>query len=108
MVGTKGLLRGLGSGALWPIPPPRWPTTQPFCSGAPWCCGLVGAARGRAAVLTLIAGGVALAGAHTRTALFAMTIGLVVAGASVFMGHARVRRTMAMLGVAAPTGEGRR
>ena len=58
-----------------------------------------GAVRGRTALLTLLAAGAALVGAHTRTALLAMIVGLVVAGASMFIGHARVRRTSALLGV---------
>jgi hypothetical protein len=49
--------------------------------------------------LTLLGAGVALIGAHTRTALIAMAAGLLVAAASMFIGHARVRRTAAALGV---------
>ena len=60
-----------------------------------------GAVSSRTALITLAAAGCALVGAHTRTALLAMTIGLAVAGASMFLGHARVRRTSAMLGVIA-------
>ena len=62
-----------------------------------------GAVRGRTALLTLLGAGAALVGAHTRTAPIAMTVGLVVAGASMFMGHARVRRTSALLVVLALT-----
>jgi hypothetical protein len=65
-----------------------------------------GAVRGRTALLTLIGSGAALVGAHTRTALVAMVVSLVVAGASMFVGHARVRRTTAflvILGVVAAT-----
>jgi xanthine/uracil permease len=50
-------------------------------------------------LLTLAGAGAALAGAHTRTAMVAMVAGLLVAGASLFVGHARVRRTSAMVGV---------
>jgi hypothetical protein len=87
------------SGALWPIP-----TTQVAhyaavllgCTVVLWFGGVV---RSRTALLTLLGAGVALVGTHTRTALIAMTVGLIVAGASMFIGHARVRRVSVVLGV---------
>ena len=85
------------SGALWPIPPTQVAHYAAVLLGCTVVLWFGGAARGRTAVLTVIAAGAALVGAHTRTALLAFTIGLVVAGASMFMGHARVRRTAAML-----------
>jgi hypothetical protein len=94
------------SGALWPIPPTQvahYAAVLLGCSVVLW---FGRAVRGRTALLTLVGAGAALVGAHTRTALIAMTIGLVVAGASMFMGHARVRRTSALLvvlGVTAAT-----
>jgi hypothetical protein len=87
------------SGALWPIPPTQvahYAAVLLGCTAVLWFGGVV---RGRTAVLTLIASGVALIGAHTRTALLAMVISLAVAGASMFLGHARVRRTSAVLAV---------
>jgi hypothetical protein len=89
------------SGALWPIPPTQvghYAAVLLGCTAVLW---FGGAVRGRTAALTLIAAGAALIGTHTRTALLAMTIGLAVAGASMFLGHARVRRTSAFLGVIA-------
>jgi hypothetical protein len=62
-----------------------------------------GVVRGRTALWTLLGAGIALVGAHTRTALVAMAIGLAVAGASMFVGHARVRRASALVGVLAVT-----
>jgi hypothetical protein len=90
------------SGALWPIPPTQVAHYAAVLLGCTAILWFGGAVRGRTAVLTLIASGVALVGAHTRTAIIAMTVSLVVAGASMFMGHARVRRTavfIAVLGV---------
>jgi hypothetical protein len=87
------------SGALWPIPPTQvahYAAVLLGCTAVLWFGGVV---HGRTALLTLIASGVALIGAHTRTALLAMVISLAVAGASMFLGHARVRRTSAVLAV---------
>jgi hypothetical protein len=89
------------SGALWPIPPTQvghYAAVLLGCTVVLWFGGLV---RGRTAWFTLIGAGAALVGAHTRTALLAVTISLVVAGASMFLGHARVRRTSAMLAILA-------
>jgi O-antigen ligase len=48
---------------------------------------------GRSALACIALSGVVLVGTHTRTALVAMAVGMLVAGASLFLGHARVRRT---------------
>jgi hypothetical protein len=87
------------SGALWPIPPTQvahYCAVLLGCTLVLWFCG---ATPGKTATLTLVAAGAGLIGAHTRTALLAMAIGLTVAGASLFVGHARVRRTSALVGV---------
>jgi hypothetical protein len=89
------------SGALWPMPPTQvahYAAVLLGCTVVLWFGGVI---RGRSALLTLLAAGAALIGAHTRTAIIAMAIGLAVAGASMFMGHARVRRISALLGVVA-------
>jgi hypothetical protein len=91
------------SGALWPIPPTQVAHYAAVLLGCTVVLWFGGAVRGRTALLTLVGAGAALIGAHTRTALIAMTIGLAVAGASMFMGHARVRHTSALLGVLAVT-----
>ena len=85
------------SGALWPIPPTQVAHYAAVLLGCTALLWFGGAVRGRATLLTLIASGAVLVGAHTRTALFAMTVSLVVAGASMFMRHARVRRTSALI-----------
>jgi hypothetical protein len=87
------------SGAIWPIPPTQVGHYAAVLIGCTVVLWFGGAVRGRTALLTLLAAGAALVGAHTRTALIAMTAGLLVAAASMFIGHARVRRTAAALGV---------
>jgi hypothetical protein len=87
------------SGAVWPIAPTQvahYAAVLLGCTSLLWFAGLV---CGRTALLTLLGAGAAAAGAHSRTALLAMTIGLVVAGASMFLDHPRVRRTAVLLGV---------
>jgi hypothetical protein len=89
------------SGALWPIPPTQvahYSAVLLGCTIVLWFAGAVG---GWTALVTLLAAGAALVGTHTRTAVIAMAVGLAVAGASMFLGHARVRRASALLGVIA-------
>lgn len=88
------------SGALWPIPPTQVAHYAGVLLGCTAVLWFGGAIRGRVALLTLVGAGAALIGTHTRTALLAMTVGLAVAGASMFLGHARVRRASAFIGVA--------
>jgi hypothetical protein len=88
-------------GALWPIPPPQvahYAAVLLGCTAVLWFTGMV---RRRTMLITLIAAGFALIDSHTRTALAGMVIGLVIAGASLFLGHARVRRTAAWVAVGA-------
>ena len=89
------------SGAIWPIPPTQVAHYAAVLLGCTVVLWFGGAVRGRTALLTLAASGLALIGAHTRTALIGMTVGLVVAGMSMFFGHARVRRATAALAVLA-------
>ena len=89
------------AGVLWPVPPPQVAHYSAMlfgCTAVLWFCGM---ARGRGMVITFIASGVGLLSTHTRTALLAMILGLLVAGASLFLGHARVRRTTAVVLLAA-------
>ncbi len=89
------------SGALWPIPPTQVAHYAAVLLGSTIVLWFAGSVRGRTALVTLLAAGAALLGTHTRTALLAMTCGLAVAGVSMFLGHARVRRTSALfVGVA--------
>jgi hypothetical protein len=92
------------SGALWPIPPTQvahYAAVLIGCTVVLWFGGVV---RWRAMLITMVFAGATLVTTHTRTALLAMTVGLAVAGASMFLGHARVRRASAFLGVIAVVG----
>jgi hypothetical protein len=85
------------AGVLWPIPPPQvahYAAVLFGCTVILWFCGVV---TGRGMALTLVAAGGALVATHTRTALLGAVLGLVVAGASLFVGYARVRRTTAVM-----------
>ena len=99
--GSAFSYEGRLSGALWPMPPTQVAHYSAVLLGCTIVLWFGGAVRGRTALLTLFAAGAALVGAHTRTALLAMTVGLVLAAGSMFIGHARVRRTAAALTVGA-------
>jgi hypothetical protein len=62
-------------------------------TGVLWLCGVV---SGRHTLLTILVATPVLLATHTRTALLAAGVGLLLAGASLFLGHARVRRTSAL------------
>jgi O-antigen ligase len=87
------------TGALWPIPPTQVAHYSAVLLGCTAVLWFGRAVRGRTAAITVVAAMAALIGAHTRTALLAMTVGLVIAGASMFVGNVRVRRTSALLAV---------
>ena len=87
---------GSALGVLWPIPPPQvahYAAVLFGCTVILWFCGVI---AGRGMAVTLVAAGAALVATHTRTALLGAVLGLVVAGASLFVGYARVRRTTAV------------
>lgn len=86
------------SGALWPIPPTQVAHYAAVLFGCTVVLWFGNAASRHTMLITVLGGGAALAGAHTRTALVAMVLGLLAAGASLFLGHARVRRTSALIG----------
>jgi len=90
---TAGRLSGL----LWPIPPPQvahYAAVLLGCTVILWFCGVV---AGRGMVVTIVAALAALLATHTRTALLGAVLGLVVAGASLYLRHARVRRTTVVM-----------
>lgn len=83
------------SGAVWPIPAPQVAHYAAILLGTSailWMCRVIG---GRHTVLAVVVSVAVLIGTHTRTALLGTIIGLAVAAASLFLGHARVRRTSA-------------
>jgi hypothetical protein len=96
MIASPGLafsFDGRLSGVLWPIPATQVAHYAAIVLGTSallWMCRVI---TGRRALLSIAVSGAILIGTHTRTALIAMTVGLLVAGASLFLGNARVRRT---------------
>jgi hypothetical protein len=89
------------SGAIWPIPPTQvahYAAVLLGCTVVLWFCGAMG---GRSTLVTFLAASFVVAETHTRTALVALIAGLLVAGASLFVGHARVRRASATVGFVA-------
>jgi len=94
--GLAFAFEGRLSGVLWPIPPTQvahYAAVLLGTSAVLWMCRVI---TGRHMLVSLALGGAILVGTHTRTALIALVVGLVVAGASLFLGHARVRRTSAL------------
>lgn len=94
------------SGVLWPMPPPQVAHYGAILLGTSailWMCRVIG---GRHALLGVVVSTAILVGTHTRTALLGAMIGLGLASASLFLGHARVRRTSAsalVVGIAGAT-----
>jgi hypothetical protein len=96
LLASPGLAFSFGgrlSGVLWPIPPTQVAHYAAVVFGTTallWACQVI---NGRNAIMGLVLSGAILLGTHTRTALIAMAVALVVAGASLFLGNSRVRRT---------------
>jgi hypothetical protein len=89
------------AGVIWPIPATQVAHYAAILFGTTavlWMCRVI---SGRHALVGLALTFFVLMGTHTRTALLATAVGLVFAGASLFLGHARVRRTSALGAVAA-------
>jgi len=102
--GLAFAFEGRLSGVLWPIPPTQVAHYAGILFGTSvvlWGCRVI---TGRHLVLSLLLSGGVLIGTHTRTALLATVVGLAVAGASLFLGHVRVRRTSAWGAVLAVVG----
>jgi O-antigen/teichoic acid export membrane protein len=100
LVAPGKALGGRLSGVLWDIPPTQVAHYAAVTTGLVvilWACGRM---RGRPTLLVVtVTIGVLLA-THTRTALVAMTAGLLVAGLSLIAGNARVRKLFAATGAA--------
>jgi O-antigen ligase len=83
------------SGTLWPIPPPQVAHYAAELAGLTtllWLCRLVSR---RDALMVAVPAIIVLVLTHTRTALTAMVVGLIVGGASLFLARRRVRKTFA-------------
>jgi hypothetical protein len=87
--------QGRLSGILWPVPPPQVAHYAAVLLGTStilWMCRVI---TGRHALMGIVVSTAVLVGTHTRTAALGTLIGLALATASLFLGHARVRRTSA-------------
>ena len=88
-------LGGRLSGMLWQIPPTQVAHYAAEIAGLTallWLCRLVSRRR---ALMVAVPALIVLMLTHTRTALMAMVVGLLVAGASLFLATRRVRKTFA-------------
>ena len=92
---SPGAAFGAGrlSGVVWPVPPPQvahYAATMFGTTVLLWVCQVL---TGRHAAMIVVVSGAVLVATHTRTALIGLFVGLLVGGASLFVGNARVRRT---------------
>jgi type II secretory pathway pseudopilin PulG len=88
-------------GVVWPIPPTQLAHYAAVVIGITvilWFCGHM---RGRTTGLVVAVSGAILILTHTRTALVGMVAGIVVAGLSLIVSKARVRRLFATAGAVA-------
>jgi hypothetical protein len=93
--GKAFAFEGRLAGALWPMPPPQVAHYAAVLFGTSvilWMCRVI---TGRHALLAVAVSTGVLVGTHTRTALAGAAIGVAIASASLFLGHARVRRVSA-------------
>jgi hypothetical protein len=89
------------TGVLWPMTATQvahYGATMFGTTALLWMCKVL---TGRHAGLILVLSGVVMVATHTRTALVGLFAGLLVGGASLFLGNARVRRTAVISAVIA-------
>jgi hypothetical protein len=97
----KARMEGRLSGALWPIQPTQVAHYAAVMIGLVvvlWFCGKL---SGRTTALTAVAAGAILILTHTRTALVALIVGIMVAGMSLIVAKPRVRKLFAAVGAIA-------
>lgn len=92
-------LGGRLTGALWPIPPPQVAHYSAMVTGLVVILWLGGVMPGRQALRITAVTMVMLILTHTRTALLAMIVGIVIAGLSLVTFKPRVRRFFATAGI---------
>ena len=88
-------------GAIWPIPPPQVAHYSAVLVGMVVVLWLNGKLRGRITLVVVVLGLAALVLTHTRTALVGMVAGILVAGLSLIVAKARVRKLFAIAGAVA-------
>jgi hypothetical protein len=99
--GLAFAFEGRLSGVLWPIPPTQVAHYAAIIFGTSAVLWATRVITTRHAVLALAVTGGILVLTHTRTALLATAVALLVAGASLFLGHVRVRRVSAITAIGA-------
>jgi hypothetical protein len=90
--GKAFAFEGRLSGTMWPVPPTQVAHYAAVLFGTStilWMCRVI---TGRHALAAVGVATMALLGTHTRTALLGALIGVAFASATLFLGHARVRR----------------
>ena len=93
------LAAGRLGGVLWPIPPPQVAHYAAVTTGLVLILWLCGHLRGRVTLLIVGLTGIILILTHTRTALVALVAGILVAGLSLIVAKARVRKFFAAASV---------
>lgn len=94
----KSLGGGRLTGAIWPIPPPQVAHYSAIVIGLVLVLWLGGVLAGRQALLISAGSLIILILTHTRTALLAMVVGVIIAGLSLIKAKPRVRRFFAWAG----------
>jgi hypothetical protein len=87
------------TGALWVIPPTQVAHYAAVATGLVVVLWLSGKMAGRKMLTTVVVAGGMLILTHTRTALIGLVAGILVAGLSLILGKARVRRVFAISAV---------
>jgi hypothetical protein len=90
--GKAFVFDGRLSGTIWPMPPTQVAHYAAVLFGTSvilWMCHVI---TGRNTLVAVGVSTIALLGTHTRTAMLGAIIGVALASASLFLGHARVRR----------------
>ncbi len=98
MAPSTALAEGRLGGALWPTPPTQIAEFSAVALGLAIVLWLSGLLSGRITLLALLVAGTILVMTHTRTALVAMVAGIIVAGLSLIVAKARVRKLFAVAG----------
>jgi hypothetical protein len=98
------LLGGRLTGAVWPIPPTEVAHYAAVTIGLVVVLWLCGHLRGRVTLLVVVVAVAILLLTHTRTALIAAVAGILVAGLSLIVAKARVRKLFAVASVVAVIG----
>jgi len=95
------LASGRLGGALWPIPPTQVAHYAAITIGIVVVLWLSGHQRGRVVLLVVTVAGIILLLTRTRTALVGMIAGIAIAGLSLIVASARVRKLFAVTGAVA-------